>query len=105
MPTLVRSIRTATAPRNNSRNAVSVNRDALTRVVSLAIDSLASMLDCTAQESEIRSIFEEARSLRSFAENHGIGKNLTTSVRRSPNAFIFDDSNWCATTYMNIDTL
>lgn len=104
MPTLTRSIRTATAPRNNSRNAVPVNRNTLVRVVSLSIDSLASMLDCTAQEGEIRSIFEEARSLRTFAENHGILKNLLTAVRRSPNAFIFEDSNWCATSYMNIDS-
>lgn len=104
MPTRTRSIRTATAPKSNSRNSVSVNRDTLNRVLVLATDSLASNLDCAAAEGLIREIFEEARSLRQFAENHGVD-NYDTSVRRSAIGFIFDDCNWNATTYMNIDAI
>lgn len=105
MPTMTRSIRTATSPRSNSKTGVSVNRDALVRVLTLGIDALGSTLDCTSSESEIRGIFEEARSLRQFAANHGVEKNLLTSVRRSTNGFVFDDSNWNASTYMNLDAI
>lgn len=105
MPTRTRSIRTSRAPKSNSRTSVSVNRDTLNRVLVLATDSLADNLECNAQEGVIREIFEEARSLRQFAQNHGIGKNYDTSVRRSALGFIFDECSWNATTYMNLDAI
>lgn len=105
MPTRTRSIRTSTAPKSNSRNSISVNRDTLNRVLTLAIDALADSLDCNTEESIIRNTFEEARSLRTFANNHGIGKMFDASVRRSASGFVFDGSDWCATTYMNLDAI
>jgi len=105
MPTRTRSIRTSVAPKTISRNSVAVNRETLNRVLTLAIDGLADSLDCNAEEGVIRNTFEEARSLRQFANNHGIGKMFDTSVSRSASGFVFSDSNWCATTYMNLDAI
>lgn len=105
MPTRTRTIRTSRAPKSNSRTSVSVNRDTLNRVLTLSIDALADSLDCSAEEGVIRNTFEEARSLRQFANNHGIGKMFDTSVRRSVSGFVFDECDWCATTYMNLDAI
>jgi hypothetical protein len=54
--------------------------------------------------SDISSIFEEANSLRSFAENHGLDKEYMNGVRRS-DAFIFDEVDWNLETYMDSDIL
>jgi hypothetical protein len=104
MPTRTRSIRTASRPSRNASGTVNVSRNILTKILVLSTENLANSLDCTADMSDISSIFEEANSLRSFAENHGLDKEYMNGVRRS-DAFIFDEVDWNLETYMDSDIL
>lgn len=101
MPTRTRSIRNATRPSRNASGTVSVSRSVLTKILVLSTQNTCNQLDCTADYEDIRNIFDEVNSLRSFAENHGIEKEYMNGVRRS-DAFILDECEWNADTYMDI---
>jgi len=98
MPTRTRSIRTASRPSRNASGTVNVSRNILTKILVLSTENLANSLDCPAKPYS--SIFEEANSLRCFAENHGLDKEYMNGVRRS-GAFIFDEVDWNLDSYQD----
>lgn len=104
MPTRTRSIRTATRPSRNASGTVSVSRNILTKILVLSTDNLANSLDCTGDVNDVSNIFEEANSLRRFAENHGLDKEYMNGVRRS-DSFIFDEMNWSVDNYLDCDII